>query len=103
MQIKKIVLFIFSVFLVFSLYAQDKAPIISKKNKKKNSKMVNPTPIPTQTPVSTATPNPTLEALKKGEPCDTKEDLLKKLEEEKKKQKAFSLQGGNTGCSVDKK
>jgi hypothetical protein len=36
-------------------------------------------------------------------PCDSKEDLLKKLEEEKKKAKPFSLQGGNTGCSVDKK
>jgi hypothetical protein len=35
-------------------------------------------------------------------PCDTKEDLLKKLEEEKKKQKPFALQGGNTGCSADK-
>jgi hypothetical protein len=37
-------------------------------------------------------------------PCDTKEDLLKKLEEKKKleaeKNKGFSLQGGNTGCSV---
>lgn len=37
-------------------------------------------------------------------PCDSKEDLLKKLEEKKKaeseKGKGFSLQGGNTGCSV---
>jgi hypothetical protein len=39
-------------------------------------------------------------------PCDTKEDILKKLEAEKKakeageKPKAFSLQGNNTGCSV---
>lgn len=48
---------------------------------------------------------------KKAEaPCDTKEDILKKLEEEKKareaakalgdKPKGFSLQGGNTGCTV---
>lgn len=49
----------------------------------------------------------TTEAEKKaGAPCETKEDILKKLEEEKKakeageKPKAFSLQGGNTGCSV---
>ena len=39
-------------------------------------------------------------------PCDdTKEDILKKLEEKKKEQakanKGFSLQGGNdTGCSI---
>jgi hypothetical protein len=37
-------------------------------------------------------------------PCDSKEDILKKLEEKKKleadKNKGFSLQGGNTGCSV---
>lgn len=37
-------------------------------------------------------------------PCDSKEDILKKLEEKKKaeaeKGKGFSLQGGNTGCSV---
>lgn len=40
-------------------------------------------------------------------PCDSKEDILKKLEEKKKAQesaakpKAFSLQGGgDTGCSV---
>ena len=42
---------------------------------------------------------------KKAEaPCDSKEDILKKLEEKKKAEeaagKAFSLQGGNTGCSV---
>jgi hypothetical protein len=42
----------------------------------------------------------------KSAPCDSKEDILKKLDEEKKKKtetgapKAFSLQGGNTGCSV---
>lgn len=40
---------------------------------------------------------------KSAEDCETKEDLLKKLEEEKKKLKPFSLQGGNTGCSIDKK
>lgn len=41
---------------------------------------------------------------KKTEDCDSKEDILKKLEEEKKKkEQAFSLQGGNTGCSLDKK
>jgi hypothetical protein len=37
-------------------------------------------------------------------PCDKKEDLLKKLEAEKKAQeekgKGFSLQGAKTGCSV---
>lgn len=40
----------------------------------------------------------------KTAPCDSKEDLLKKLEENKKmeeeKAKGFSLQGGDTGCSV---
>lgn len=49
-------------------------------------------------------------AKKDAAPCDTKEDILKKLEEEKKareaakalgdKPKGFSLQGGNTGCAV---
>ena len=37
-------------------------------------------------------------------PCDTKEDILKKLEEKQKVDpaapKAFSLQGGDTGCKV---
>lgn len=40
-------------------------------------------------------------------PCDSKEDILKKLEEKRKaeaekgKPKAFSLQGGgDTGCSI---
>ncbi len=37
-------------------------------------------------------------------PCDSKEDVLKKLEEKKKAEsasgKAFSLQGASTGCSV---
>jgi len=37
-------------------------------------------------------------------PCDSKEDLLKKLEEKKKEQeehkKGFSLQGGDTGCTL---
>ena len=42
--------------------------------------------------------------VKKDVPCDSKEDILKKLEEKKKaeaeKGKGFSLQGGDTGCSV---
>lgn len=41
-------------------------------------------------------------------PCDSKEDILKKLKEKEKvkvkaetdKPKGFSLQGGDTGCSV---
>jgi len=41
---------------------------------------------------------------KTAAPCDSKEDILKKLEEKKKaeeeKGKGFSLQGGSTGCSV---
>ena len=47
----------------------------------------------------TSTPAPKASAA----PCESKEDILKKIEEEKQKQKPFSLQGGNTGCSVDKK
>lgn len=42
--------------------------------------------------------------VKKDVPCDSKEDILKKLEEKKKaeaeKGKGFSLQGGDTGCSI---
>lgn len=37
-------------------------------------------------------------------PCESKEDILKKIEEKKKteegKVKAFSLQGGDTGCKL---
>ncbi|MDO9182892.1 MAG: hypothetical protein Q7U04_10820 [Bacteriovorax sp.] len=35
-------------------------------------------------------------------PCESKEELLKKLKEksQSEKPKAFSLQGGDTGCSV---
>jgi len=57
-------------------------------------------------PITTATTTATADTKKDGAPCDTKEDILKKLEAEKKakeageKPKAFSLQGGNTGCSV---
>lgn len=38
-----------------------------------------------------------------AKPCDTKDDILKKLEDKKKEDvapKAFSLQGGDTGCKV---
>ncbi len=48
----------------------------------------------------------TADAKKDGAPCDSNEDLMKKLEAERKareageKPKGFSLQGGNTGCSV---
>ena len=42
--------------------------------------------------------------VKKVAPCDSKEDIIKKLEEKKKAEaesgKGFSLQGGSTGCSV---
>lgn len=68
----------------------------AKSKKKAEAKKVEAT---------TAAPAKGLEGIAKKptEPCDTKEDVLKKLEEEKKKQKAFSLQGGNTGCSLDEK
>lgn len=38
-----------------------------------------------------------------AKPCATKEEILKKLEEQKTEEgapKAFSLQGGDTGCKV---
>jgi hypothetical protein len=56
---------------------------------------------PVATKEATVTTTATTPVKKEEAPCDTKEDILKKLEEEKKKQKPFSLQGGNTGCSVD--
>lgn len=37
----------------------------------------------------------------KDESCDTEEDLEKKIEEAKKKQEAFKLQGNDEGCTVD--
>jgi hypothetical protein len=62
----------------------------SAENKKANL-------LPTPTPTASGLPD-----VVKGEaPCDKKEDVLKKIEEEKKKLKAFSLQGGNSGCSVN--
>lgn len=38
---------------------------------------------------------------KKDESCDTEEDLEKQIEEAKKKQEAFKLQGGDGGCTTD--
>ena len=38
---------------------------------------------------------------KKDEACDTEEDLEKQIEEAKKKQEAFKLQGGDGGCTTD--
>lgn len=38
---------------------------------------------------------------KKDESCDTEEDLEKQIEEAKKKQEAFKLQGGDPGCTTD--
>ncbi len=46
---------------------------------------------------------PTVQAIV-VKPCESKEDILKKLEEKKKEQetpKAFSLQGGDTGCKIN--
>ncbi len=41
------------------------------------------------------------EKKEKDESCDTEEDLEKQIEEAKKKQEAFKLQGGDSGCSTD--
>lgn len=76
---KKIILFILVACVSFSSFAKEK-------NKKKKKKKVAQ-----ETKVVDA------------KPCDSKEDILKKLEEKKKedgKPKAFSLQGGDTGCKV---
>lgn len=37
---------------------------------------------------------------KDDEACDTEEDLEKQIEAAKKKQEAFQLQGGDSGCST---
>jgi len=83
------------IFASFMAAAKDAAKDAAKTKKKI-------IPITTATTTTTAT----ADTKKDGAPCDTKEDILKKLEAEKKakeageKPKAFSLQGGNTGCSV---
>jgi len=78
-------------FLIYSLTAFCDGPAVAmKKNKKKKAPQTKIATTPTQAVA----------------PCDSKEDLLKKLEEKKKaeaaseKPKAFSLQGGDTGCSI---
>ncbi|MFA6236505.1 MAG: hypothetical protein WC635_04175 [Bacteriovorax sp.] len=79
----KISILVMLVIFSFSACAKDKTP--AKKESTKVAKAA-----------ATAT----------AAPCDSKEDLLKKLEEKKKaeaeagKPKAFSLKGGDTGCSV---
>lgn len=82
----KVFTLFFSMLLVLSVLANDTdASKITKKSKSKKGKKE------TKAVVSKA-------------PCDSKEDVLKKLEEKKKLEeeahKGFSLQGGNTGCSV---
>ena len=87
----KVFTLFFSMLLVFSVCATEPLPVtVAKKEKsKKTSKLTKKQ--------SAKTADATA-------PCDSKEDILKKLEEKKKLQeeahKGFSLQGGNTGCSV---
>jgi hypothetical protein len=93
---KKIFLIILIMATTKVLFADEVVTLKKKKTKKKT----------TQTTVTDAKAKAGIlpPEIKKDSvaPCDTKEDLLKKLEEEKKKQKPFALQGGNTGCSADK-
>lgn len=73
----------------------------SAKDASKTKKKVIPI-----TTATTTTGTASADAKKDGAPCDSNEDLMKKLEAERKareageKPKGFSLQGGNTGCSV---
>ncbi len=78
-------------FVIYSLAIFCTEPaVVVKKTKKKIAQQASVAPAPTQAVA----------------PCDSKEDLLKKLEEKKKaaaaseKPKGFSLQGGDTGCSI---
>ena len=82
----KVFTLFFSMLLVLSVLANDTdASKITKKSKSKKGKKET-------------------KAVVLKAPCDSKEDVLKKLEEKKKLEeeahKGFSLQGGNTGCSV---
>lgn len=82
----KILTLFFSMLLALSVFATESATEkISKKTKSKKNKKETKT-------------------VDAKAPCDSKEDILKKLEEKKKLEEAahkgFSLQGGNTGCSV---
>lgn len=85
-------IFIASLLLTFNLFAGQKNKKASNKKTETKAETIqasNSIPTPTNSPSAA--------------PCDSKEDILKKLEEEKKKLKPFSLQGGNTGCSVNEK
>jgi hypothetical protein len=80
---KKIILCLMIISVSAMSFSQDQA-VIKKKKKKKVA------------PQATVTSSV-------AKPCDSKEDILKKLEEKKKEEvapKAFSLQGGDTGCKV---
>lgn len=82
--------FLIFILLIPSLSSSAKNVLLFKKSKNKKTKTSQ---------VVDASKNKPAEA-----PCDSKEDVLKKLEEKKKVQnsavKGFSLQGGDTGCSV---
>ena len=83
----KLIILLLSLVMTFNVYAQTAATIsavtVSNASKKKKAKT------------------------KVVAPCDTKEDILKKLKEKEKseaeKGKGLSLQGGSTGCSVTEK
>ncbi len=79
----KTLILISMIIFSFGLFAKEKAAV-------KNTKAKVTTPV----------------AAKTEAPCDSKEDILKKLEEKKKAEaasaapKGFSLQGGDTGCKI---
>lgn len=78
--------YLLSITLIFSSF------LASSKEVSKNAKKV----APEKKEIAKAAPSPA--------PCDSKEDLLKKIAEKEKakneKPKGFSLQGGDTGCSI---
>jgi hypothetical protein len=81
---KKIFTLILISLFSLSTFSQDVSGVVKKKSKKKHKVKV--------TAVVPA-----------AIPCDSKEDILKKLEEKNKEgghPKAFSLQGGDTGCKA---
>jgi hypothetical protein len=82
----KILVLVLLVILSFNACAKEKSKVVKKTAKKAEVK------------------EEASKTAKAEAPCDSKEDVFKKLEEKKKseaeKGKGFSLQGGNMGCSV---
>lgn len=78
------------ILMIFSFMAFSKEGLKNGKDKEKTKIL--------------ATESKDKKAVKAEPPCESKEDLLKRISEKQKaeaqKARGFSLQGGDTGCSI---